>query len=202
MAAAESLVPERSELTSSLCFGHGRNALKKASPAKGVRQRDPDATKMRILDAAKREFARLGFGGARVDSIAIRAKANKRMIYHYFSSKEELFTAVLEEAYSESGRRSANWRSTLWSPKSALDALVEFTWKYYLANPEFLTFVNSENLHKARHLKKSAIINEEYPGFVEIVQGIIDRGVAKGIFRPDIDAVQLNITMRRLIIII
>ena len=137
--------------------------MKKASPAKGVRQRDPDATKMRILDAAKREFARLGFGGARVDSIAIRAKANKRMIYHYFSSKEELFTAVLEEAYL--GIRAAERKLALdaLEPEEALDALVRFTWKYYLANPEFLTFVNSENLHKARHLKKSAIINQEYP---------------------------------------
>ena len=73
--------------------------MKSKSPTKTVRQRDPDATKARILKSAKREFAQLGFGGARVDSIAARAKANKRMIYHYFSSKEELFTAVVEDAY-------------------------------------------------------------------------------------------------------
>ena len=80
-------------------LGTSEIQLKKEAPEKAVRQRDPDATKARILEAAKREFAKLGFGGARVDSIAARAKANKRMIYHYFSSKEELFTAVLEDAY-------------------------------------------------------------------------------------------------------
>jgi AcrR family transcriptional regulator len=169
--------------------------VKKVSSAKAVRQRDPDATKARILDAAKRDFARLGFGGARVDTIAARSKANKRMIYHYFSSKEELFTAVLEDAYL--GIRAAERKLALdtLEPDDALDALVRFTWKYYLANPEFLTFVNSENLHKARHLKNSEAINEAYPHFIEIVQTIIDRGVAKGLFRPGIDAVQLNITI-------
>ncbi len=150
---------------------------------------------MRILQAAKREFARLGFGGARVDSIATRAKANKRMIYHYFSSKEELFTAVLEDAYLEIRAAERKLALDTLEPQEALDALVRFTWRYYLANPEFLTFVNSENLHKARHLKHSKMINQEYPRFIEIVQGIIDRGVAHGVFRTGIDAVQLNITI-------
>lgn len=173
----------------------GSDSLKKATTEKLSRQRDPEATRARILEAAKREFAKLGFGGARVDSIAIRAKANKRMIYHYFSSKEELFTAVLEEAYL--GIREAERKLALdaLEPEAALDALVRFTWNYYLANPEFLTLVNSENLHKGRHLKKSKTINQEYPRFTRIVQGIIDRGVAKGVFRPGVDAVQLNITI-------
>jgi AcrR family transcriptional regulator len=165
------------------------------APTKVVRQRDPDATKARILNSAKREFARFGFGGARVDSIAARAKANKRMIYHYFNSKEELFTAVLEEAYL--GIRMAERKLALQSlePEDALETLVRFTWKYYLDNPEFLTFANSENLHKARHLKKARSLRQEYPQFTEIVRGIIDRGVAKGVFREGIDAVQLNITI-------
>ena len=60
------------------------------------RVRDPIATRQRILDAATKEFARLGLGGARVDAIAARAKANKRMIYHYFGNKSRLFLAVLE----------------------------------------------------------------------------------------------------------
>ena len=175
-----------------------RKPAAKAKPAAAspsARPRDPDATKARILDAAKREFARAGLGGARVDSIAARAKANKRMIYHYFHSKEGLFTAVLEESYL--GIRAAERRLALddLAPQDALDALVRFTWRYYLENPEFLTFVNSENLHKARHLKKATALAQEYPRFIEIVQRIIDRGVAQGAFRHGIDAVQLNITI-------
>ncbi len=164
--------------------------------AKGaVRIRDADATRKRILVAAKREFARLGFGGARIDTIAERAKANKRMIYHYFDSKEALFTAVLVDAYLDIRAAERNLELEKMEPRAAIDALVTFTWQYYLKNPEFLTLVNSENLHKARHIKSSKAIKHDYPYFVNVVQGIIDRGVAIGVFRSGIDAVQLNITL-------
>ena len=56
-------------------------------------------TQAAILEAATQEFARHGLGGARVDSIAARAKTNKRMLYYYFGGKEDLFLAVLERAY-------------------------------------------------------------------------------------------------------
>src|SRR5271165_1720230 len=160
-----------------------------------VRIRDADATRKRILVAAKREFARLGFGGARIDAIAERAKANKRMIYHYFNSKEILFTAVLEDAYLDIRAAERRLELDKMEPEAAIDALVEFTWHYYLRNPEFLTLVNSENLHMARHLKTSKVIKQDHPYFLNIVQGIIDRGVAKKVFRAGIDAVQLNITL-------
>jgi AcrR family transcriptional regulator len=160
-----------------------------------VRIRDAEATRMRILAAAKREFARLGFGGARIDTIAERAKANKRMIYHYFDSKESLFTAVLEEAYLDIRAAERKLHLDEMDPENALTVLVEFTWDYYLKNPEFLTLVNSENLHKGRHLKTSQAIRQDYPSFVSVLQSILDRGVSKKVFRIGIDAVQLNITL-------
>ncbi len=162
---------------------------------KKPRIRDAEATQKRILAAAKREFAKKGLSGARVDEIAERAKANKRMIYHYFESKEKLFQCVLENAYSDI--RSAEQKLDLdhLEPKEALKTLVRFTWQYYLKHPEFLTFVNSENLHKARHLKKSKIIQDVSRKFVDMVNGLLDRGVKEGVFRDGIDPVQLNITI-------
>jgi AcrR family transcriptional regulator len=147
------------------------------------------------LAAAKKEFAKKGLGGARVDVIAERAKANKRMIYHYFSSKEALFQRVLEDAYLDI--RTAEQRLELdhLGPREALETLVRFTWRYYLDNPEFLTLVNSENLHRAKHLKKSRVVHVITRRLVETVDGILKRGVEEGIFRPGIDAVQLNITI-------
>jgi AcrR family transcriptional regulator len=160
-----------------------------------VRNRDAEATKARILEAAKREFARKGLGGARVDVIAEKAKANKRMIYHYFQSKEGLFQTVLEEAYV--AIRTAEQKLNLdhLEPEDALERLVRFTWDYYLKNPEFITLVNSENLHGARHLKKSEIVKIYSRRFVSMVSAILERGVAKGVFRKGIDPVQLNITI-------
>lgn len=56
----------------------------KAAAAKPPKQRDPEVTRACILEAAKMEFAKLGLAGTRVEAIATRSKANKRMIYHYF----------------------------------------------------------------------------------------------------------------------
>ncbi len=59
-------------------------------------ERDAEATRRRLLDAAAAEFARHGIAGARVDRIAAAARANKAQIYHYFGSKDDLFDAVFE----------------------------------------------------------------------------------------------------------
>jgi len=63
--------------------------------------RDPERTRGRILSAALAEFAARGFAGARVDAIARRAQSNKRMIYHYFGSKQGLFREVLRRKITE-----------------------------------------------------------------------------------------------------
>lgn len=164
-------------------------------PAPKPRVRDAEATRARILAAAKKEFARNGLAGARVDVIAAKANANKRMIYHYFSSKEGLFQTVLEAAYVDI--RSAEQKLDLGDlePKAALERLVRFTWAYYLKNPEFITLVNSENLHRARHLQASEVVKVYSRRFVQMVSDLLDRGVASGAFRAGIDPVQLNITI-------
>ncbi|AUC56824.1 MAG: TetR/AcrR family transcriptional regulator [Sagittula sp.] len=157
--------------------------------------RDADATRARILAAAKKEFAKSGLGGARVDEIADRAKANKRMIYHYFGNKEDLFRIVLEEAYTDIRTAEQSLELEHLPARDALEKLIRFTWDYYLKNPEFITLVNSENLHKARHLKKSEKIDVLFQRFVGMVGGLLERGVEEGVFRPGIDPVQLNITI-------
>jgi AcrR family transcriptional regulator len=162
---------------------------------KKTRTRDAEATRARILDAAKKEFARNGLGGARVDVIAEKAAANKRMIYHYFESKESLFQTVLENAYVDIRAAEQKLNLDHLDPITALERLVRFTWDYYLKNPEFITLVNSENLHRAKHLKKSEIIKVVSRKLVSMVSTLLDRGVSAGVFRPGVDPVQLNITI-------
>ena len=157
--------------------------------------RDSAAARLRILAAAKVEFAKKGLGGARVDEIAARSKTNKRMMYHYFGNKEELFRLVIEEAYADIRTAETRLELDKLDPITALKTNVAFVWKYYLDNPEFITLVNSENLHKARHIKNSERIREMSRPFVERMRQLLRRGVAAGQFRKDIDAVQLNITI-------
>ncbi len=63
--------------------------------------RDADATRARLLVAARDEFAAVGIAGARVDRIAAAAASNKAQIYHYFGSKDGLFDAVFDAMVAE-----------------------------------------------------------------------------------------------------
>ena len=63
--------------------------------------RDADATRQRLIDAARAEFAQYGIAGARVDRIAANAASNKAQIYHYYGSKDALFDAVWEDLVTQ-----------------------------------------------------------------------------------------------------
>jgi AcrR family transcriptional regulator len=160
-----------------------------------VKKRNPAETRKRILAAAKREFAKNGLTGARVDMIAQRAKTNKQMLYHYFGNKEALFTATLEDAWNDIRSAEEGLELDSLDPISALMAHVEFTWRYYVEHPEFLTLVNSENLHRGRHIKSSRRIRDLNRPFVERMRRLLERGAAEGVFRQGIDPIQTHITI-------
>ncbi|MCW5232274.1 TetR/AcrR family transcriptional regulator [Verminephrobacter eiseniae] len=159
------------------------------------RARNPDNTKQLILDAARVEFSKAGLAGARVDKIAETSGVNKRMIYHYFGGKEQLFAAVVEDAYTSIRSQERALGLSEMPPKQALAKLVEFTWRYYLDNPEFITLVNSENLYQAKHIAGNRQLRKLQKAYVETVEDILQRGVSTGEFHEGIDPVQLCITI-------
>ena len=160
-----------------------------------VNSRDPERTRARILAAATAEFARYGLGGARVDRIAARAGANKRMLYYYFGDKDKLFLAALEARYAHIRAAERALDLEHLEPREALRSLVEFTWRYFLEHPEFLTLLNSENLHKGRHVRRSRRVPGMHSPLVETLRGILRRGEREGVFRAGIDPVQLYISI-------
>ena len=115
--------------------------------------RNPEQTKKRILEAAIQEFSERGFARGRMDKVAELSGANKRMIYYYYGDKDGLFTAIVEHEYLRFRAAEEAVCSPDLPPVMALQRLVEFTWNYYLENPNYLTLVNSQNLFKAEHLK-------------------------------------------------
>ncbi|HEX7054386.1 MAG TPA: TetR family transcriptional regulator [Burkholderiales bacterium] len=152
-------------------------------------------TRQRILASATAEFARYGLGGARVDRIARRAGANKRMLYYYFGDKDGLFLAALEDRYAHIRNAERGLRLEHLEPRAALKRLVRFTWDYFLEHPEFLTLLNSANLHKGRHLKDAARVREMHSTLVETLRTVLRRGEAQGLFRKGVDPVQLYISI-------
>ena len=166
-----------------------------AGAATEPRPRDADRSQGEILEAATAEFAALGLGGARVDRIAERAGVNKRLIYYYFGSKEDLFLAVLERAYEGIRGEERGLELSQIEPIEAIRRLIAFTWNYYLAHPEFLTLLNSENLHRARHLQRSTKIASMHSPFVQTIADVLERGHKAGLFRTGVDPVQLYISI-------
>ncbi len=165
------------------------------APSAEPRPRDADRSQGEILEAATAEFAEFGLGGARVDRIAERAGVNKRLIYYYFGSKEDLFLAVLERAYEVIRGEERKLNMSEVDPIEAIRRLIAFTWNYYLAHPEFLTLLNSENLHRARHLKRSPGIASMNSPLVQMLADVLQRGHQAGIFRAGVDPVQLYISI-------
>ncbi|MEW6691098.1 MAG: TetR/AcrR family transcriptional regulator [Pseudomonadota bacterium] len=161
-------------------------------------RRNPERNRERILAAATVEFAKYGLGGARVDRIAARARANKRMLYYYFGNKDGLFLAVLEESYRRIREAERKLRLTDLDPRQAMRRLVEFTWNYYLEHPEFLTLLNSENLHRGRHVRRSRRIVAMHSPFAAMIRQVLERGARLGEFRRGVDPVQLYISIAAL----
>ena len=159
------------------------------------RLRDADRSQATILAAARDEFAEHGLGGARMDRIAERAWLNKRLIYYYFADKEQLFRAVLEQAYLHIRGEERKLNLLALKPADAVRRLVEFTWDYYLANPEFLSLLNSANLHRARHLEGSERLREMNSPLIATLGEILEHGRKDGSFRGGIDPVQLYVSI-------
>jgi AcrR family transcriptional regulator len=162
------------------------------------RSRDADRSQLAILASARDEFAQRGLAGARMDSIAERAGLNKRLIYYYFGSKDDLFLAVLEGTYANIRQAEQRLHLDEVEPVEAIRRLISFTWHYYLEHPEFITLLNSENLHRAEHLKRSDRIQEMNSPLVQLLDNVLERGRRDNLFRAGVDAVQLYISIASL----
>jgi AcrR family transcriptional regulator len=161
-------------------------------------QRDPEGMRLRILEAAKQEFAAHGLAGARVDRIAAKAGANKRMLYYHVGKKDDLYLAVLEGAYEQIRVEERGLDLEHLDPPDAIERLISFTWNYFIRNPEFLALLNTENLARARHLKRSTKVKSMHSPFVEMIRTVVRRGVESGDFQAAIDPVQLYISIAAL----
>lgn len=151
-----------------------------------------------ILEVATAEFAAKGLAGARIDEIAAATRTSKRMIYYYFESKEKLYVRALEEAYRRVRRIEADLHLENLPPEQALRTLVGFTCDYHRANPDFIRLVMTENIHDGQFLAESRTIQELNVPAINAVEAVYRRGVAEGVFRPDIDPVDLHMSISAL----
>lgn len=162
------------------------------------RSNDADETRSNILEVAAREFAEKGLSGARIDEIAEKTASSKRMIYYYFGGKDELYRAVLERSYGQIRAREADANFETLPADEALIAHIEHTFDYHVQHPEFVRLVMNENIHHGEHIAHIKGLKERNRSVIASLKAIIDKGVAAGMFRRDIDPVDLHMSISAL----
>ena len=159
----------------------------------GTRQGNGKRTRQSILDAAGVVFAEKGYSAANVNEIVALAGTTKPMLYYHFGNKEGLFAAVLEAVYS--GMREIEGSPGL-EGLPAIDAmrrLVEVTFDYHAAHPDWVRLISVANIHDAEPILDSPTIASRNTAVVDILQNLLDRGVRDGVFRPGVDPLHLHL---------
>jgi TetR/AcrR family transcriptional regulator len=180
--------------------GNGRQPRTdaRAKPIAKQPPRDADKTRLKILSAAAAEFAQKGLAGARVDAIAEASGANKRMIYYYFASKEGLYSAVLERAYTDMRDAERALALEHLEPFEGVRKLVEFKFDYFVENPTTIALLNGENMLDAAYLKRSEHMTDMHASLVRTIDGLLKRGVRGGRMRRGVDPLHLYISISAL----
>jgi AcrR family transcriptional regulator len=120
------------------------------------------------------------------------------MLYYHVGKKDDLYLAVLEGAYEKIRVEERGLDLEHLDPPKAIERLIDFTWNYFIRNPEFLALLNTENLARARHLKRSTKVKSMHSPFVEMIRTVVRRGVESGDFQVAVDPVQLYISIAAL----
>lgn len=155
-----------------------------------------EETKQRILLAATAIFAQKGLDGSRVDEIAVAAQINKRMIYHYFESKENLYLEVLRHNYNKLSTIGA-WAI---QPGAGLDKVIKQAIReyfYFLAgHDEFVRLTTWESLNNANYDNKSRpqLLDIAEPRLREVLQ----EGQRTGLLRSNLDIRHLLVSINAL----
>lgn len=185
--------PPRKPLTTKPRAIKPRAATPAAAGAKSASAKPGQATRERILGAALQEFADKGFAGGRLDTICAQARANIRMIYHYFTDKAGLYVAVLEHVLGELREEELKLDFDHMAPMEALLQLFDFTYDHFAAHPGLIALLSGENLLKAEFLKRSPRTPVISSPVLSLFRKLLTRGEADGTFRAGIEPLQLYV---------
>ena len=159
------------------------------------RVRDAERTRADLLTIATQVFAEDGYSGARVDEIAERTRTTKRMIYYYFGGKEQLYLAVLEQAYTTIRVAENNLALDDSAPVDALRQLAELTYDHHREHPDFIRLVSIENIHRGEFIRRIQSLPSLSTPLVSRLDRLLAAGRASGQFRSDVDAVDVHMVI-------
>lgn len=148
--------------------------------------RNPDRTRRRLLESSIRLFSAHGYHGVSVDQIVAAARVNKRMVYHYFGSKEAIYRAALVDVYNRIEDVEFHAVESVTNPTEKLKRLLDSYFQFLDQNPEFTQMVQWENIERGRHIAKKSHLLSKDP-FLGRFRKIVEEGVKLGEFRRDLN---------------
>ena len=140
--------------------------------------------RQQILNAAVRVFARSGYHESRVGDIAKEAGVAHGLLYHYFSSKEQVLQTIFRENWGELLERFRAVEAADESAGAKLEGISKILLRTWRNDLDLVTVMVRE---VARSQQLHGQVEEVREAF-GIVQRVIEEGQASGVFRPDLDA--------------
>lgn len=165
-----------------------------------IRRRNPEKTERQLLDSAIALFSASGFHGVSVEEIVRRAKTTKRMLYHYFGNKQDIYLAVLVEVFGRLERVELAVADNLERPDEKLRHLLAAYIEFLDRNPEFVRLLLWENLEHGRNILREPDRFAKNP-FLERFQTIVAEGVQQGLFRAPRNVKHLLVNLIALVFI-
>lgn len=175
--------------------GAGKTSVAAQGEDPATTRRDPERTRRLILDAARSEFCQHGFHGARIERISKRSKSNMRMIYHYFGSKEGIYLSVLETFYGDLRKREHELDLSGKSPLEGMRQLILFSFDFFASRSDFIALITTENVLEGHFLKRLPNIHAMSAPLLDTISKLLARGHAEGVFRDNVDPLQLYISI-------
>lgn len=159
-----------------------------------AKKRNAVQSSERLLNAAIEVFASRGPHGPTVDEICRKADLNKRMIYHYFGSKERLYEESLRHVYQQFLSLEVMLASMLLPPEQMLKVLVRRYYEFLAEHPSFVRLISYENLNEGRVARRLKLAGQKAP-VITALRLALEKGQAAGRFRKGLDVTQLLVSI-------
>lgn len=163
------------------------------TPSKTGTRRDPEASRKRLLDAGIKLFSQRGPDGTSVAMIARDAHLNRRMLYHYFGSKDGLYQAIILHAYERLCSVDVEFTQVLLPVEKLLKKMIRAYYEFFAANLWVVRLLAWENLRHGKSAREIDITTLKAP-IIEALHIALTRGKKEGRFRRNIDEKQLLIS--------
>jgi len=175
--------------------------VSEASPqALSARSDRAGRTRQRILDAAAQCFAARGFSKTTVEEIAASAGVSKALVYHHFRGKEAMFEELLERTLSDWARVGEidEHLPADGSIPAAIAGMVRASLAYARDNPLVRSFYQFDPLVVSFVGSSAVVRRHTEEGRARMVRAI-ERGIARGELRADLEPVRVADVARMLI---